>query len=116
MAYDEQLAVRVRLLLASRPGVDERRMFGGLSFLLDGKMSCGVIGGELIVGLAPGEAEKALAEPHTRPMDFTGRPMKGWIYVAHEGLASDESLRRWVDAGAAHALSLPPGGRRRRMR
>ena len=98
MAYDEQLADRVRLVLAVRPGVDERRMFGGLSFLVGGKMCCGVLGGELIVRLSPLDGEKALAEPHTRPMDFTGRPMKGWIYVAPAGLASDDGLRRWVEA------------------
>ena len=108
MAYDEDLAERVRDALALRDRLTEREMFGGIGFMLGGHMACGVIGEELIVRLAPDDAERALAEPHARPFDYSGRPMKGWIYVASQGLGSDEELAEWVDAGAAFAASLPP--------
>lgn len=83
-------------------------MFGGLAFMLGGNMCCGVLGEELMVRLGPEEAEAALAEPHTREMDFTGRPTKGMLFVTPEGLRADEGLAGWVDAAADFALSLPP--------
>jgi len=83
-------------------------MFGGIAFMVAGNMAVGVIGEDLMVRLDPSDAEKALREPHTRPMDFTGKPMKNMVYVDPEGTASDEALGAWVDAGADHALSLPP--------
>jgi TfoX/Sxy family transcriptional regulator of competence genes len=83
-------------------------MFGGIAFMLAGNMAVGVIGEDLMVRLDPADAEKALAEPHTRPMDFTGKPMKNMVYVDAEGTASDEDLTAWVEAGADHAASLPP--------
>jgi TfoX/Sxy family transcriptional regulator of competence genes len=95
MAYDETLAARVRELLAARVDVSERRMFGGLTFMVAGGMCCGVNGRELIVRLDPEEAERAVNEPHARPMDFTRRPMRGFVTVRPEGLADDE-LNRWV--------------------
>jgi hypothetical protein len=107
MAYDEELAERVRDALAMRDGLSEREMFGGIGFMLAGNMACGVIGEDLIVRLSPEDAERALAEEHTRPFDYTGRPMRGWIFVASGGTASDEALGEWVDAGAAFAASLP---------
>ena len=107
MAYDEQLAERVRDLIALREGLTERRMFGGIGFMLDGNMACGVIGEELIVRMSPEDAERALAEQHVRPFDFTGRPMNGWVFVASEGVESDEDLAAWVDDGADFAASLP---------
>lgn len=94
MAYDERLAERVRELLAPRQGLSERRMFGGLAFLLHGNMCCGVHGEELIVRLDAEGADKVLQEPHVRPMDMTGRPMKGWLMVAPTGLETDDDLRR----------------------
>jgi TfoX/Sxy family transcriptional regulator of competence genes len=108
MAFDEQLADRVRGVLAPRDGVSERRMFGGLCLMVGGNMACGVIGDELMVRLDPADAERALSEPGVRVMDFTGRPMKGMIYVGGERLAGDEGLAEWVEAGADHAASLPP--------
>jgi TfoX N-terminal domain len=107
MPYDADLAERVRDAMSMRDGISEREMFGGIGFMLDGNMACGVIGEDLIVRLSPEEAERALAEEHTRPFDFTGRPMKGWIFVAPQGTAGDEALGEWVDAGAAFAASLP---------
>ncbi len=108
MAFDEALADRIRDALAARAEVTERKMFGGIAFMLAGNMAVGVIGGDLMVRLDPADAEKALREPHTRPMDFTGKPARNMIYVDPEGTAGDEDLTAWVDAGADHASSLPP--------
>jgi len=108
MAYSEELAERVRFVLADRADLDERRMFGGLAFMLGGHMACGIIGDELMVRVGPDATGSALARPHTRPMDFTGRPMKGMVYVGAEGLRSARQLRTWVHMGAGFADSLPP--------
>jgi TfoX/Sxy family transcriptional regulator of competence genes len=108
VAYDEALADRVRDALGARDEVSERKMFGGIGFMLGGNIACGVIGEDLIVRLDPGGAERALAEEHTRPFDFTGRPMKGWIFVSPEGTESGDCLAEWVDAGADYAAALPP--------
>ncbi len=108
MAYDEGLATRVRDLLGDRLGVTEKRMFGGLAFLLEGNMACGIRGDDLIVRVAAEHADTALAEPDTRPFDLTGRPMKGWLLVGPNGYAEDDDLRRWVDQGVAYAGTLPP--------
>jgi hypothetical protein len=107
MAFDETLAARVRALLAGTEGVAEKRMFGGVAFLLDGNMCCGVHGDDLIVRLAPERAAEALAEANVRVFDLTGRPMKGWVLVAPGGVASDEGLRSWVGRGVEFAGSLP---------
>lgn len=108
MAYDEALAERVRDALAPRADLSERKMFGGIAFMLGGNMAVGVIGEELMVRLDPSDAERALGESHVRPMDFTGRPMKGIVFVGPKATASDASLGEWVDAGADFAASLPP--------
>ncbi len=108
MAYDETLAVRVRKALGRKSGLTEKKMFGGLAFLLNGNMCCGILGSELMLRLAPEAAQQALREPNTRVFDMTGRPMKGWIVVTAKGLAADEALKRWVGAGAAFAATLPP--------
>ena len=110
MAYDEQLADRVRGFLTPFPGVDERKMFGGLAFLLRGNMCCGVVGDELMVRVGRESYEAALHEPYAREMDFTGRPLKGFIYVASDGLSSEGDLRAWVERGARYAESLPAKG------
>lgn len=107
VAFDEALAARVRGVLGGSEGLAEKRMFGGIAFLLDGNMCCGVHGDELIVRLAPEETEEALAEPNVRVFDLTGRPMKGWVLVAPAGVATDGALRSWVDRAAAFAGSLP---------
>lgn len=108
MAFDEALADRIREVLAPRSEVSERKMFGGIAFMIAGNMCCGVIGEDLMVRLGTEDAERALAEPHVRPMDFTGKPMETAIYVDPEGTADDESLAAWVEAGADLASSLPP--------
>ncbi len=107
MAYDEALADRVRELVSLREAVTERKMFGGIAWMLAGNMACGVLGEELIVRLGPEEGERALAEPHTREFDFTGRPMRNIVMVAPEAVADEEALAGWVDAGADFAASLP---------
>src|SRR5437868_13942920 len=111
MAYNERLAARVRDLLANRGGISERKMFGGLAFLLDGKMSVGVMGGDLMVRTGDDAYEGALARPGARPMDFTGRVSKGMVYVAPSGTSKGADLRRWIEIGiaaaaAAHAAPL----------
>jgi TfoX/Sxy family transcriptional regulator of competence genes len=108
VAFDETLADRVREALSARADLTERKMFGGIAFMIGGNMAVGVIDDDLMVRLEPADAERALAEPHTRPMDFTGRPMRGMLFVDSAGTASDEDLAGWVDAGADFAASLPP--------
>ena len=108
MAYDEGLAERVRDLLAIRSGLTERKMFGGIAWMLDGNMACGVAGDELMIRVSKDDREHALGEPHTRVFDMTGKPMKGFICVAPAGVADDEALAGWVDAGAGYAASLSP--------
>jgi TfoX/Sxy family transcriptional regulator of competence genes len=107
VAYDEKLAARVRALLADRTDVRERKMFGGLTFMVPGHMCCGVNGDELIVRLDPDHEDDALAQPHARPMDFTGRPMTGFVTVQPEGLKGAQ-LKRWVREAVGRAESLPP--------
>ena len=108
MAFDERLAARIRAHLGKRNGVAERKMFGGITFLLRGNMCCGVHRDALIARLGPDEAGRALAEPHTRVFDLTGRPMKAWVVVEPKGLATDAQLENWVDRAAQYAGSLPP--------
>jgi TfoX/Sxy family transcriptional regulator of competence genes len=108
MAYDEDLAERVRDALAARSDVSERKMFGGIAFMVGGNMACGVLGEDLIVRLGDEEGEKALQEDGVRPFDFTGKPMKGIVYVSPERTSDDSGLTEWVEAGADHAASLPP--------
>ena len=108
MAYDESLAQRVRDVLEARPDLSERKMFGGIAFMLAGNMAVGVIDDDLMVRLDPDDARRALAEAHVRPMDFTGRPPRNMVFVDAAGTAGDEDLAAWVEAGADHAASLPP--------
>jgi len=107
MAFDDALAARIRRRLGKRAGLTEKRMFGGLAFLLNGNMCCGVHGQEMIVRLGPQDTERALREPHTRVFDLSGRPMKGWILVRPAGLARANALAKWVRTGLKYAASLP---------
>lgn len=106
MAFDEVLASRERALLADRSEVSERQMFGGLTFMVSGHMCCGINKDELIVRLGPDDEEAALRAPHARPMDFTNRPMTGFVTITPAGLG-DRQLRRLVAAAVAHAESVP---------
>ena len=107
MAYDEGLAQRVREEMNELPGYVEKKMFGGIGFLLQGNMAGGVIGEDLIVRVGPEQYEGALAEPYTRAFDMTGRPMRGWVIVTAEGYELDEDLANWILRGVEYALTLP---------
>lgn len=108
MAFDEQLAARLRKQLGRRKGVSEKKMFGGIAFLVSGNMCVGVHGRDMIVRLEPAETERALAQPHTRRFDLTGRPMRGWILVQPEGLTGEAALGTWLRTALKYAESLPP--------
>ena len=107
MAYDEGLAERIRGILTDEAGVAEKRMFGGLAFLLRGNMCVGVVKHDLMVRVGPQGYEDLIREPHARRMDFTGRPMKGFLFVASDGVEEDSDLQRWVARGVEFAKSLP---------
>jgi len=107
MAYDEGLAQRLREAVEEEPGITEKKMLGGLCFMLSGNMCLGVVGEELRVRVGPDAYEACLAEPHTREMDFTGRALKGMVYVATDGFESDSDLASWVERGVEFAVSLP---------
>src|SRR3954447_16233908 len=109
MAYDEDLANRIRELVADEPGVTEMKMFGGLAFLVGGNMSAAASGqGGLMVRVDPEETEALVAQPHVQPMEMRGRVMDGWLRVDDEGVRSAEQLEPWVRRGVAYARSLPP--------
>jgi TfoX/Sxy family transcriptional regulator of competence genes len=108
MAYDEGLAQRIRELLPGDESLVEKKMFGGVGFMLQGNMACGVNKDDLIVRVGPDGYDEAVVRPNARPFDFTGKPMKGWIMVGPEGYESDEDLQVWVEQGIVFALSLPP--------
>ena len=108
MAYDEDLANRIRDLVLSEPGVTEKRMFGGLAFLIDGNMSVSASGqGGLLLRVDPTETDALLGKPHAHPFEMRGRAMEGWLRVDAEGLRTKRQLERWVARGIAYARSLP---------
>jgi hypothetical protein len=107
MAYDARLAERVRRSLARRKGVVEKKMFGGVAFMLHGKMCCGVLKDDLVVRVGPERYGKALARRHARLMDFTGRPLKGFVFVGPGGSKTDKSLAKWLTEAVEFAASLP---------
>lgn len=107
MAYDERLADRIRDALASEDGVTERKMFGGIAFMVNGNMTCGVVRDDLMLRIGADAADEALDRPHVRPMDFTGRPMTGMVYVEPDGVRG-VALENWVGKAVAFARSLPP--------
>jgi TfoX/Sxy family transcriptional regulator of competence genes len=108
MAYDEELADRVRGLLLRHEEFAERKMFGGICFMLNGNMCCGVANDDLMVRLGPERGDAALGEAHVRPMDFTGKPMRGYAYVDAAGTSDEVSLAGWVERCVAFCLTLPP--------
>ena len=107
MAYDLQLAERIRSHLEGVPFV-EKKMFGGVGFLLNGNMACGVNKDNLIVRINPEKQETLLKKPHAKPFDLTGKPMKGWLIVEADGFKTDKQLRAWVKEGVKFASALPP--------
>ena len=115
MAYDEDLADRIRELVAEEPAFTEQKMFGGLAFLVNGHMAVAASGeGGVLVGVDPGDAATLLRKPHTRPMVMRGREMSGWIRVSDEGVRTKRQLAPWVRRGVEHARSKPPKRPRRR--
>jgi TfoX/Sxy family transcriptional regulator of competence genes len=109
MAYDEDLANRIRELIAADPDVTEKQMFGGLAFLVGGNMSVAASGqGGLMVRVDPEDTEALLARAHARPFEMRGREMQGWLRVDAEGVRTKRRLEPWVKRGVAHARSLPP--------
>jgi len=107
MAYDETLANRIRRVLVRKRGIQEKSMFGGLSFLSKGRMVCGVLNDDLVVRVDPAEGDELLKKPHVRPMNFTGRPMKGFLYIGPAGCKSDIDLSNWIGRALTFTSSLP---------
>jgi hypothetical protein len=107
MPYDELLAARIRAVLGALPYLTEKKMFGGVCFLVNGNMACGVYKNDLIVRVGAGNYASALSRPHARIFDITGRPMTGWVMVAPEGCANEADLGDWIGQGLAFARSLP---------
>jgi TfoX/Sxy family transcriptional regulator of competence genes len=107
MAYDEGLAERIRGILAEEHGLTEKRMFGGLAFMVHGHMCVGIVKDELMVRVDPELHEKELKKPHARQMDFTGRPMRGFLFVGVDGYETDADLESWVRQSLAYVSGLP---------
>lgn len=114
MAYDEVLAERIRRVLGSRKDVTEKAMFGGLAFLLNGKMFCGIAKGALMVRVGPEAYEALLSRRHVRPMDFTGRPLTGYVYVDPPGVETRAALSAWIERGASFVAGLAAKPTRKR--
>ncbi len=108
MAYDEGLAQRLRERFHDRPNVDEKKMFGGLCFMISNHMCCGIVGDTLMARVGPEKYEDCLGMAYAREMDFTGKAMKGMIYVAPEGIESEADLDQWVEICVNFVDSLPP--------
>jgi TfoX/Sxy family transcriptional regulator of competence genes len=109
VAYDQKLANRIRELVAGEQGLTEKRMFGGLAFLVNGNMSVSASGqGGLLLRVDPDETDALLSEPHAELFEMRGRSMQGWLRVAPEGTQNKRQLERWVARGVAYARSLPP--------
>ena len=107
MPYSETLAQRIRAVQTDQAGAVEKKMSGGVTFMVNGNMCCGVTKDDLMVRVGLDRHEEALARPHTRKMDFTRRPVKGKVYVEPEGVVTDAALEKWVQRGLEFALSLP---------
>ncbi len=107
MAFDEDLAQRIRNLIIEYPDYVEKKMFGGIGFLLAGNMACGVNQEDLIIRVGPDDYQDALTKPNVKVFDLSGRPMTGWVVVKEPGYQKDSDLMEWVDRGVAFALSLP---------
>ena len=116
MPYDQKLAERVRGILSSRQEVSEKRMFGGLAFMFRDKMCCGVIKDMLVARIGPEQAEIALKKSHVSPMDFTGRPLKGYVYVDSFGIQNYSKLRFWVELSISFVTSLSDGKSNKRRK
>jgi hypothetical protein len=108
VAYNEALAERIRAHLGAADGLNERKMFGGIAFMLNGNVLVGVMNDDLIVRVDAAESEDALSQPGARPFDYTGRPMKGWLFVGPSGCGSDADLGGWIERAMGFVTTLPP--------
>lgn len=108
MAYDKKLHERIREVVFGMPGLSERKLFGGICFSVNGYMACGVQKKDLVIRVGPQHHDHALSRKHTRPMDFTGKPMTGYIYVSEAGYKRKADLERWVSQGIEFVQTLPP--------
>ncbi len=106
MAYNLEVASKMRAELQGITGLSERKMFGGIAFMIHGNLACGVQGESLIVRVGPERHAEALEQPHARPFDFSGRPMSGWVYVDPGGFASAQDLKKWIQWGIEYAITL----------
>ena len=116
MVYDETIAIRIRQALAGQKGISELRMMGGLCFLLHGNMLCGVEKSELVVRVGPERHTELLSQPHARPMDFTGRPLKGFLYISAAGFQTASQLKKWLQHSTEFASSLPKKRKKQRRK
>src|SRR5258705_5490463 len=118
MAYDERLAQRIRQAFGARRDIAERKMFGGLTFLCGGRMCCGIVGADLMVRVAEDQFDEVVRRRHVRPMDFTGRPLRGFVYVSPPGFRTAAALRAWLSRGerVASQTAAKPARRRSRRR
>ena len=107
MAYNEALAERIRKRMEKRKGFSERKMFGGICFMINGNMACGIVGDDLMVRVGLRDYLKLLKKSYARPMDFTGRPLRGFVYVSAKGCDRQASLNKWIEIGTDYARSLP---------
>lgn len=107
MSFDQRLAQRIREILVGTPDLVEKKMFGGIGFLIQGNMACGVNRDNLIVRVGPEKHQEAMSQPHVQPFDLTGKSMSGWVIVNPEGLASEAELDHWIIQGVDYARTLP---------
>lgn len=107
MPYDQDLAQRIGEALHGLPGLQAKKMFGGIGYLINGNMACGVLGEDMIVRVGPGKYDEALAQPYTRPFAMTGRPMSGWLLVSPSGVIEESDFKSWIDQAVEYAQSLP---------
>ena len=107
MSYEEAVAERVRSALSRRKNVAERKMFGGLTFMVGGHMCCGVVGDELMIRVGPDQYDEALSHKHAREMDFTGTPLRGFLFVEPKGFATEAALAEWLEKAVSFVKTLP---------
>lgn len=108
MAYDEMLAARIRTAMTGEDNLVEKQMFGGIAFLLNGNMTCGVVGEKMVARVGPDQYDTALENRFAHPMDFTGRPMRGRVFVAPEGIQREAELHTWIELARNYVSTLPP--------
>lgn len=108
MAYNEKLGSRITKLLQSQKGIVEKKMFGGIAYMMKNKMFCGIIKNDLMVRVLDNKFDELLKKPHAREMDFANRPMKGFLYVSPDGIKTDKQLMKWIEFGIEYVLNSPP--------